>query len=166
MRFKSFGFCENSSKSGEMMRLCWVVLFSTGVLGFEESPVFLEWLVELSAEKVSGENKKDKMTAQKSSGRRAQRGLLNNLSGFFTFLGSTVRPRHFHVKNLEPEDPALSRHKGNGSRLKAQGTRKKAQRIKHISIRIPKSQILSIRFQGFRCQVSGVRKKNRESSSQ
>jgi hypothetical protein len=71
------------------------------MLGLEESPFSLEWLVELSAEKVSGENKKAKMTAQKSSGRRAQRGLLNNLSGFFTFLSSTVKPLHFHT-NLLP----------------------------------------------------------------
>ena len=100
MRFKSFGFCENSSKSGEMRRLCWVVLFATGVLGLEENSFFLEWLIEPSDEKVPGGNNRARITAQKSRCRRAQRGLLNNLSGFFTFLGSTVRPRHFHVNSL------------------------------------------------------------------
>lgn len=70
MRSKSFGFCENSSKSGEMMRLCWVVLVDTAVLGLEESPLSLELLVEPSADEVSGRNKKVKVTAQKSSCRR------------------------------------------------------------------------------------------------
>ena len=100
MRFKSFGFCENSSKSGEMRRLCWVVLFATGVLGFEESPVFLEWLVDPSAEETSGKNKKAKMTAQKSNCRRTQRDLLNSFTGWLTLLGSTVRSLHFHISSL------------------------------------------------------------------
>ena len=99
MRFKSFGFCESSSKSGEMIKTFWLVLFATGVLGLEENSFFLEWLIEPSAEKISGGNNRAKMTAQKSRCRRAQRGLLSNLTGFFTFLGGTVRPRHFHVNS-------------------------------------------------------------------
>ena len=100
MRFKSFGFCENSSKSGEMRRLCWVVLFATGVLGFEESPIFLEWLVDPSAEEASGKNKRARMTAQKSSCRRTQRDLLNSFTGWLTLLGRTVRSLHFHISSL------------------------------------------------------------------
>ena len=80
-----------------MMRLRWVLLFATGVLGLEESPVFLEWLVEPSAEEVSGGNKRAKMTAQKSSCRRTQRELLNDLIGWLAFLGSTVRPLQVQV---------------------------------------------------------------------
>jgi len=64
------------------------------MLDLEESPVFLELLVEPSAEKVLGGNKKVKMTAQKSSCRRIQRELLDNLMGCFTLLGSNVRPLH------------------------------------------------------------------------
>ena len=82
------------------MRLCWVLLFATGVLGLEESPVFLEWLVAPSAEEVSGVNKRAKITAQKSRCRRTQRDLLNNLMGCFTLLGSTVRSLHFHIDSL------------------------------------------------------------------
>jgi hypothetical protein len=100
MRFKSFGFCENSSKSGEMTRPFWVLLFATGELDLEDSPFSLEWPVELSAEKVPGGNNRARMTAQKSSCRRVEKDLLNNLMGFFTFLGSTVRPRNFHVNSL------------------------------------------------------------------
>ena len=100
MRSKSFGFLENSSRSGEIRRLCWVVLFATGVLTLEESPVFSEWLVEPPAEKVSGGNKRAKMTAQKSNCRSFQRDLVNNLTGFLPFLGSTVGSLDFHVKNL------------------------------------------------------------------
>jgi hypothetical protein len=99
------------------------VLFATVVLGLEESPVFPEWLVEPPAEEVSEGNKKAKMTAQKSSCRRTQRELLKDFTGWLALFASTVRPLHFNVNNLGPEDPALSRHKGNGSRLKAQGTR-------------------------------------------
>jgi hypothetical protein len=80
------------------------LLFATGVLGLEESPVFLEWLGEPSAEEVSGGNKRARMTAHKTSGRRTQRELLNNLMGCFTLLGSTVRSLHFHLKNPGPED--------------------------------------------------------------
>jgi hypothetical protein len=98
MRFKSFGFCENSSKSAEMMRLRWVVLFATEVLGFEESSVFLEWLVEPSAEEISGGNRRAKITAQKSSCRRTQRELLHSLIGWLTLFGSTVRPLNFIKK--------------------------------------------------------------------
>jgi len=100
MRFKSFGFCENSSKSGEMMKPFWVLLFATGLLGLEESPVFLEWLVDPSAEKVSGGNKRARMTAKKSSCRRTQRDLLHSLTGWLTLLGSTVKPLHFHINPL------------------------------------------------------------------
>ena len=78
-----------------MMRLCLVLLFATGVLGLEESPVFLEWLVDPSAEKVSRGNKRAKMTAQKSSCRRTQRELLNSLTDWLTLFGSTVRPYTF-----------------------------------------------------------------------
>ncbi len=53
-----------------MMRLRWVLLFATGVLGLEESPVFLEWLVDPSAEKVSRGSNRARMTAQKSRCRR------------------------------------------------------------------------------------------------
>ena len=83
-----------------MTRLCWVLLFVTGVLGFEDSPVFLEWLLEPSAEKVSGGNKKAKMTAKKSRCRRTQRDLLNSLIGWLALFGSTVRPLHFHINSL------------------------------------------------------------------
>ena len=95
MRSRSLGFCENSSKSAEMTRLCWVVLFATVVLGLEESPVFPEWLVEPPAEEVSGGNKKAKMTAQKSSCRRTQRELLNDFTGWLALFASTVRPYTF-----------------------------------------------------------------------
>jgi hypothetical protein len=71
------------------------VLFATGVLGFEESPVFLEWLVDPSAEETSGKNKKAKMTAQKSNCRSLQRDLLNSLIGCLAFFASTVRPYTF-----------------------------------------------------------------------
>jgi hypothetical protein len=87
-----------------MMRLCWDLLFVRGALGLEESPVFLEWLGEPSAEEVSVGNKRAKMTAHKASRRRIQRELLNNLMGCFTLLGSTVRPLHFHEKSPGPED--------------------------------------------------------------
>jgi hypothetical protein len=76
------------------------LLFATGVLGLEESPVFLEWLADPSAEEVSEGNKRAKMTAQKSSCRRTQRDLLNNLNGFFTFFGSTVSFLNFHTHVL------------------------------------------------------------------
>ena len=66
MRFKSLGFCENSSKSGEMTKPFGVVLFARAVLGFEENPFSLEWLAELSAEKVAEGNNRARMTAQKS----------------------------------------------------------------------------------------------------
>lgn len=82
------------------MKPFWVVLFATGVPGLEENPFFLEWLAEPSAEKVPGENNRTKMTAQKISCRRAQMGLLNNLTGFFTFLDNTVKPLHFHTNLL------------------------------------------------------------------
>jgi hypothetical protein len=75
-----------------MMRLRWILLFATGVLGLEESPVFLEWLVDPSAEEVSGGNKRAKMTAQKSSCRRTQRELLNSFTGWLALFASTVRP--------------------------------------------------------------------------
>ena len=78
-----------------MTKPFWLVLFATGVLGFEESPVFLEWLVESFAEKVPGGNSRARMTAQKSRCRRTKWDLPFNLTGFFTFLGSTVRPRTF-----------------------------------------------------------------------
>jgi hypothetical protein len=80
-----------------MMRLRWVLLFATGVLGLEERAVFLGWLVEPSAEEVSGGNKRAKMTAQKSSCSRTQRELLNDLIGWLAFLGSTVRPLQVQV---------------------------------------------------------------------
>ncbi len=83
-----------------MMRLSWVLLFATGVLGLEESPVFLEWLVEPPAEEVSGGNKRAKITAKKSSCSRTQRDLLNSLIGWLALLGSTVRPLHFHINSL------------------------------------------------------------------
>ncbi len=83
-----------------MMRLRWVLLFATGVLGFEERAVFLEWLVEPPAEEVSGGNKRAKMTAQMSSCGRKQRELLNDLIGWLALLGSTVRPLHFHINSL------------------------------------------------------------------
>lgn len=100
MRFKSFGFCENSSKSGAMTRLFWVPLLATVVLGSEGSPFFLELLAELSAEKVSAGNNRAKMRAQKSSCRRVEKDLLNNLMGFFTFLGSTARPLNFRINSM------------------------------------------------------------------
>jgi alpha-amylase/alpha-mannosidase (GH57 family) len=65
------------------------------VLGLEESPVFLEWLVDPSAEEVSGGNKRAKMTAKKSSCKKTQRELLNSLTGCLALLGSTVRPYTF-----------------------------------------------------------------------
>jgi hypothetical protein len=71
------------------------LLFATVVLGFEESPVFLEWLLEPSAEEVAGGNKKAKMTTQKSSCRRTQRELENDLIGWLALFGSTVRPYTF-----------------------------------------------------------------------
>jgi hypothetical protein len=46
------------------------MLFATGVLGLEERAVFLEWLVDPSADKVSGGNRRARMTAQKSRCRR------------------------------------------------------------------------------------------------
>jgi hypothetical protein len=67
------------------------------MLDLEESPVFLELLVEPSAEKVLGGNKKVKMTAQKSSCRRIQRELLNSLTGWLRFLGSKVRPLYWYI---------------------------------------------------------------------
>ncbi len=84
-----------------MMRLSWVLLFATGVLGLEERAVFLECLVDPSAEEVSGGNKRAKMTAQKNSCSRTRRELLNDLIGWLALLGSTVRPLHFHI-NLLP----------------------------------------------------------------
>ena len=85
-----------------MMRLRWVLLFATGVLGLEESSVFLEWLVEPSAEEVSGGNKRAKITAQKSSCRRTQRELENDLIGWLALFVSTVRPLHFHTQVSHP----------------------------------------------------------------
>jgi len=85
-----------------MRRLRWVLFFATGVLDLAASPVFLEWLVDPSAEEVSGGNKRPKMTAQQSSCRRTQRELLNNLMGWLALLGSTVRSLHFNAKNLGP----------------------------------------------------------------
>jgi hypothetical protein len=70
------------------------------VLGFEENPFSLECLAELSAEKVSAGNNRAKMRPQKSSCRRVEKDLLNNLMGFFTFLGSTVRPLNLHTNIL------------------------------------------------------------------
>jgi hypothetical protein len=78
-----------------MMRLRWILLFATGVLGFEDSPFSLESLVDPSAEKVSGGNKRAKITAQKSSCRRTQRELENDLMGWLALFGSTVRPYTF-----------------------------------------------------------------------
>jgi len=79
------------------MRLCWVVLFAAGLLDLEESPISLELLAAPSAEKVLGGNKKVKMTAQKSSCRRTQRELLDNLMGCFTLIGSNVRPLYWYT---------------------------------------------------------------------
>ena len=78
-----------------MRRLCWVLFFATGVLDLAASPVFLEWLVDPSAEEVSGVNKRAKITAQKSSCRRTQRDLLNSLIGWLALFASTVRPYTF-----------------------------------------------------------------------
>jgi hypothetical protein len=91
-----------------MMRLCWDFLFARGALGLEESPVFLKRLGEPSAEEVSAGNKRARMAAHKTSCRRTQMELLNNLMGCFTLIGSTDRPLHFHVKNPGPEDQVFA----------------------------------------------------------
>ncbi len=117
-----------------MMRLRWVLLFATGVLGLEESPVFLEWLVEPSAEKVPGGNKRTRMTAQKSNCRRTQRELLNGLIGWLALLGSTVRPLQvqvmewwsiakYQIPSTKSQGFRCSAGGGSGTRFQVSGVR-------------------------------------------
>jgi hypothetical protein len=83
-----------------MTRRRWVLLLGSGVLGFEENPFLPELLLEPSAEKVLGGNNRAKMTAQKSSCRRVEKDLLNNLICCLTFFDSTVRPLDLHTNIL------------------------------------------------------------------